>query len=277
MYSIAIALLALLVAGASLAAAGILWRKLSAAHGRIHRLERGELEAERQLTSLARAASRAEAKSRLPERGASVVCHAQHGEEFFIWEQLGFKPRGTFIEIGAYDGVSLSNSLFFEQLGWKGVLIEAHPELAEKCRQSRPGATVVHAALGPDDGGSVSFSMVRGESGLDTLSFVSTTEQHRNRIKARSGDIEQVEVPSRSLRGVVDEVRLGEVDWISVDVEGAELEVLKGADLGSLRPRVLLVEDNSGGSDSGVSDFLSGFGYRLELKIGCNDLYVRQS
>ena len=275
MLPIVLAVLAILVSAASLAAAAVLWKKLSAAHWRIHRLERRELDAERQFASLSRAASRAEAHARLP--GTAAICNAQHGEEFFIWEQLSFKPRGTFVEIGAYDGVSLSNSLFFEQLGWKGVLVEAHPELSERCRRARPEATVVHAALGPADGGLVSFSMVSGQSGLDTLSFVSTTSQHRARIASRCGAITQVEVPARTLRSVMDEVGLSEVDWISVDVEGFELGVLQGADLGSCRPRVIMVEDNSAGADSRVADYLSKFGYRVEQRLGCNDLYIRQT
>jgi FkbM family methyltransferase len=273
MYMIALALIAVLASAVSLAAAAVLWRKLSAAHARIHRLERSELEAEHQLTSLSRAASRAEARARLPAVAASTDCHAQHGEEFFIWELLGFKAQGTFIEIGAYDGVSLSNSLFFERLGWKGVLVEAHPELARRCRENRPGATVVHAALGPVDGGSVRFSMVRGDTGLDTLSFVSTTEQHRNRIRARGGDIEQVEVPSRTLRSVVAEIGLGDVDWMSVDVEGSEIAVLEGSGLDSFRPKVVVVEDNSRGRDAEIGKFLAGYGYRRVKTVGCNDIY----
>lgn len=276
MLSNALAVLAVLVSGAALAASATIWKKLSAAHARIHRLERGALDSERQFTSLGRAASRTEARSRFIGVGAEAACHAQHGEEFFIWEQLGFKPQGIFVEIGAYDGVSLSNSLFFEELGWKGLLIEAHPELAAECRRTRPGAIVVHAALGPVDDGLVSFSMVRGEAGLDTLSFVSSTEQHRKRIKSRHGEIEQVEVPARSLSSVMGEVGLGEVDWMSIDVEGAELEVLKGAGLEVWRPKVILVEDNTDGSDPRVFDYLSSFGYRLGQRIGCNCLYVCQ-
>jgi len=266
--------IALLLSGASLFAAAVLWKKLSAAHRRIHRLERAGHDTALQLASLSRSASRTEAGKTLVAPESEAVCHAQHGEEFFLWERLGFKGQGSFIEIGAYDGVSLSNSLFFEQMGWRGMLVEAHPELAEQCRLARPNAKVVHAALGPEDGGTVTFSMVRGERGLDTLSFVSTTDQHRNRIESHHGNIEQVTVPARTLRSVMKEAAITEVDWISVDVEGAELEVLKGADLEAIRPKIILVEDNSGGMDSSVADFLRAFGYRREQTVGCNDMYV---
>jgi FkbM family methyltransferase len=272
MLSVVLAVLAILTSAVSLAAIWVLWKKLSAAHRRVHWLERRELDAGQQLASLSRAASRGEALARLP--GNAAFCNAQHGEEFFIWEQLNFKPKGTFVEIGAYDGISLSNSLFFEQLGWTGVLVEAHPELASKCRLSRPGATVVHAALGRADGGSVRFSMVRGTSGLDTLSFVSTSERQHARINARQGVIETVDVPARSLSGVMKEIGVEQVDWMSIDVEGVELDVLEGVGLDSFRPTLIVVEDNSRGADLRVAEFLARFGYRRVQTVGCNDFYL---
>lgn len=261
-----------LVAAVAIASSYLLWKKVKAAHVRIHRLERAGASQEKQFAEIARAALRAEAKARL---GCDVSGHSQHGEDFFIWQRLEFKPEGTYIEIGAYDGVSLSNSLFFEQIGWKGMLVEAHPDLVDACRKSRPDASVVHAALGEKDGGKVTFSMVRGSVGLDTLSFVSTNDRHRRRIEANHGRIEIVDVPARNLESLLAESGIREVDWISVDVEGAELDVLKGAGLNRFRPKIILVEDNSGGVDTSVTDYLDQFGYQLEQTIGCNDLYVR--
>lgn len=206
-----------------------------------------------------------------------VRCHAQHGEELLLWELSGWKRDGVFVEIGAYDGVSLSNSLFFEKIGWRGLLVEAHPDLVEKCRQSRPDANVVHAALCDTDEGSIDFSMVRGSSGMDTLSFATTTPQHRQRIESHGGRIETVSVPARTLASVLSEQGLMRIDWMSIDVEGGELAVLKGADLDSVRPRVIVVEDNSAGRDDSVSAFLVAQGYRRETRIGCNDIFIDQN
>jgi FkbM family methyltransferase len=273
MTSLAIAAVALLAALMALAAAFLLRSGLKSAHQRIHDLERAKQDFERQFASLSRAASRAQAHSGGYPRELEAVCHAQHGEEFFLWEIFGFKSSGTFVEIGAYDGVSLSNSLFFEQLGWRGLLVEAHPELAERCKTARPAATVVHAALGATDGGAASFSMVRGEHGLDTLSFLGTNDQHRQRILSKKGVIEQVSVAIRSLRSLLAEADITSVDWMSVDVEGGELDVLKGAGLDSIRPKVIVVEDNSRGHDYQVMRYLASFGYKRVQTVGCNDFY----
>ena len=64
---------------------------------------------------------------------------AQDGEDVLLAELFGYKTDGFFIEIGAYDGLYLSNSYFFEQLGWRGLLVEPLPEKAAACRRNRPG------------------------------------------------------------------------------------------------------------------------------------------
>ena len=272
MMTLLIAAVAVLFAAAGVSAFLFLWSKLSAAHLRIHRLEHASSNLHRELTALAGAALRQEARTRL---GVEVNGQSQHGEDFFLWQRLGFSSKGTYIEIGAYDGVSLSNSYFFEKIGWHGLLVEAHPDLVTCCRTSRPDSLVVHAALGNADGGTATFSMVRGGKGLDTLSFSETNELHRQRVLAEGGMIESTRVPARTWSSVIAEHGISNVDWVSIDVEGAELEVLMGAGLETFRPRLLLVEDNSSGQDGRVADYLRRYGYRRSLTIGCNDLYER--
>jgi hypothetical protein len=85
--------------------------------------------------------------------------------------------------------------------------------------------------------------------------------------------IEQVSVAARSFRSLLAETGVTAVDWMSVDVEGGELDVLKGAGLESIRPTVIVVEDNSGGHDHEVTKYLAGFGYKRVLTVGCNDFY----
>lgn len=265
---------AAVVVGAAMATLA-LWSKMRAAHRRLHDLQSMNAQTEQQIAELSRALAMLKASSREAESGRAIACHAQHGEELFLWQRCGYKTDGVFVEIGAYDGVGLSNSLFFERLGWSGVLVEAHPGLAERCRQNRPRACVVHAALSAFDGGHEVFHTVSGPGGIDTLSFLVDTASHRNRIAAEGGQILAVSVPRRTLRGVLEEVSVTRVDWMSIDVEGAELLVLQGAPLDVLRPTVIMVEDNSGGRDERVADLLATSGYRKDLRIGCNDIYVR--
>lgn len=271
----AVALAAMAMAGAVVAA--WLWNKLRSAHRRLHDLQAASMQTEQQIADLSRALATTKAHSLTAPSNCEIACHSQHGEELFLWQRCEFKTDGVFVEIGAYDGVGLSNSLFFERLGWNGVLVEAHPGLAASCRINRPLSQVVHAALGAVDGGSETFSMVSGPGGVDTLSFMAESASHRERIAAEGGTIRTVSVPRRTLQSVLDEIGITRVDWMSIDVEGAELLVLRGASFDRWKPTVIMVEDNSGGRDHQVADVLAANGYRRDLRIGCNDIYVRSA
>src|SRR6056297_183239 len=234
-------------------------------------------EIQRQLISLSKATAFAISASVRTGSGSSPIrqCCSQHGEELYLWQACDWKGKGFYIEVGAYDGRSLSNSYFFEKLGWDGLLIEAHPELFEKCEQNRTSRSV-HAAVGEEDGTSVTFSMVDGVRGIDTLSFVNAPESHLQRILCKGGTIRSVEVPAKTLNSLLEGVDR-EIDWVSIDVEGGELSVLRGFDLDRFQPRCLLIEDNSGGKDRAIAAYLVKFNYYPDILIGCNQLYARKT
>lgn len=201
---------------------------------------------------------------------------SQHGEDALAWNLLGRSRYGFFIEAGAHDGVSLSNTWFLESIGWTGLLVEAHPELASKCKKARPKSKVVHSALGPDNGPSTcEFQMVLGDGGIDALSFSDATSSHRDRILREGGLIQTVTVPCTSLNKLLNEQQVSRVDFLSLDVEGAEMLVLSGLDFDKWKPRILAIEDNSNGRDPEVRDFLAGKKYKKVLRLSCNDFYVR--
>ena len=268
------AVLAVIFAFAALTVAWCLWQQLKAVHQRLHRFDQSQLVLERNLAVVSRGTVRAVAAQLTGSPIANIQASAQHGEELFLWQALDMQPNGVAIEIGAYDGQNLSNSLFFQSIGWKTILVEAHPELAERCRASRPDAIVIHAALGETNGETTEFSMVRGPKGMDTLSCVGKPSAgHQHRIVSQGGHIETVSVPARTLDSILNEYNVDTIDCMSVDVEGAELAVLAAADLSVNRPRVIVVEDNSGGRDQAVANLLQSHNYTSIGTVGCNVIY----
>jgi FkbM family methyltransferase len=182
------------------------------------------------------------------------------------------RRRGTFVELGAFDGLRQTNTAWLEaNRRWRGVLIEPIPEAYERCVQNRPLAKVVNCACVSSDYAEPSVDMVY--SGLMSIVRGARASDGGDEDWVALGEqMQQLEryectVPARTLTAVLDDCRVGRVDLLSLDVEGYELEVLKGLDLERYRPRHILVEQ----SDSGEPrDYLLANGYRevAELSRG---------
>ena len=161
---------------------------------------------------------------------------------------LNFKD-GFFIEVGANDGYSQSNTYYLEKiLKWQGVLIEAIPELYEKCKKQRKKAYVYNCALVASD---------YKESTIDVhfANLMSVVEGSRKIPEEQNKHIADglkiqnlkksytVRVPARTLESILDELTQPlKIDFFSLDVEGYELNVLKGLNLEKYKPAYILVE-----------------------------------
>lgn len=144
----------------------------------------------------------------------------------------------TFVELGGNDGLQQSNTLALEALyGWRGLLIEADPELAGECVRNRPSATVICAAAGAERG----FATLARADLIGAI-VPETDEGHAGDAGDGGGEPTLI-VPTVPLSDLID-AGLGdrEIALLSVDVEGYEREVLAGLDLERHRPEVLLVE-----------------------------------
>jgi FkbM family methyltransferase len=206
------------------------------------------------------------------------VFYAQHGEDRDLLEFFGGTP-GFYVDVGANDGFSNSNTAALDEMGWRGILVEADPNLADICRQARPfGNVVACAAADPTRRGSESaFQWVSPgydkTTGLSTLVNSSALQRKAMQIGA---SVSTITVPVRSLNDILEKHDApNEFELLSVDVEGAELEVFRSCDLTRWRPRIIIAEDNWVSADFPVRSYLRRFGYHLACRTGVNDWYVR--
>ena len=184
-------------------------------------------------------------------------------EQALVREFFGGARSGYFVEVGANRPRQESQTWHLEQLGWTGVLIEPQPNLADDLRRVRAARVFAVACSSPRNAGKRLRLHVAGAlSSLDRERMAPGAEPER-----------VIEVPVRTLDDILTEAcaPVG-FDFLSVDVEGHELEVLGGFDFARWRPRLVLLEDHVGNLTR--HRFLRTAGYRLVRRFENNGWYV---
>jgi FkbM family methyltransferase len=161
----------------------------------------------------------------------------QYGQDILIDRLLGGKRQGFFVELGAYDPIELSNTFFLERnRDWTGLLVEAQPDRKDLLVRSRPNSIVESCAIS-DQEKEITFTLAEAISGIDDA----MTPQHARRISAEFSPA-SVRLKTVTLQSLFDKHRITHVDYFSLDVEGAELQVLKSIDFSKVRIELLTVE-----------------------------------
>jgi FkbM family methyltransferase len=156
--------------------------------------------------------------------------------------------QGIFVEAGANDGITESNTLALErEHGWTGLLIEPAPDLAAACRARRSNAAVAEVALVPPEHTEARIAFESG--GLMSVVRGARGSVPAERAWADMGIVLQpnasaatLDVIAHTLSTVIDEYGMTQIDFLSLDVEGYEAAVLRGLNLRRHRPKLILVE-----------------------------------
>lgn len=195
---------------------------------------------------------------------APAVIRQGNLEVLLIREYLGKAP-GIFVEVGANDPFIGSQTWALESDGWMGLLVEPLTEKASELCEKRK-AIVEAVACGPPelDGTEAEFHVSHRKDALSSL----------NPIGAKPGNEfpETRRVPVRTLDSLVEKAGFEQIDFLSIDVEGFESEVLKGATLERLRPRLCLIEDWA--IDWTVHRQMTAAGYKRVRRTQVNSWYV---
>jgi FkbM family methyltransferase len=200
--------------------------------------------------------------------------YSQHGEDYILSEMFKDQKDGFFVEIGCIDGKRFSNTLTFEERGWKGMCVEAHSDYIDLLRKNRPGSLVCHCAVGEKDDDNVPF-YANSRGSLSTLD-ISKEDFYREHYSKYFTGFEEQRVAIRTLTTLFREYEVAAIDIISIDIEGYEIEALKGLDLHRYRPRVILIESDSVEQENQIDEILSPRGYIKFVHVGENIIYIRK-
>jgi len=205
--------------------------------------------------------------------------YSQHGEDCLLWSFFDKQPTGFFVDVGAFDGRYVSNTYAFELMGWKGICIEPHPVSYDILSSLRSATCLNVACVADETTNSVTLFMEK----LGFLSGLLGDRQDdvKRRYEKRGLEFdgfETVSVPATTLNHILSEHlprgAATEISFLSLDVEGTELDVLRGLDLKTFRPRVLLIETNSAPEREALSAYLAAYGYIFARRLEVNSLYV---
>lgn len=201
--------------------------------------------------------------------------YGQDKEDKYAYEKFFNDVKsGTYLELGAHDGRHLSNTLFFSERGWKGVLIEPDTQLYPSLTVNRPDDVCVHTAICSN---STEVHFV--EQGLTSgvFEFMSPGFIAQWHPTVNIDDLPVVQCAP--LSAVLNREGMHHIDFFSLDVENAELEVLKTLDFSLVRFDVIVVEaDGTNASkDESVKQLLIDNNYKHHGHIVRNDWFVHAS
>jgi FkbM family methyltransferase len=216
-------------------------------------------------------------------RAQGMRSFSQFGEDVAAIRYFRMKLGGIYVDIGAYDGIHLSNTAMLElQYGWHGVLVEPIKSVHDRMVESRPGSVCIHGAVSAEKG-PLHFTYSAADGGM--LSGTAFDPRHQARVEEESrrqhAPVEFLLVsaihPNEVLRTAAALAPWGPdekaIDFLSIDTEGTELDILRSIDWNAFRPKLLCVENHF--QERHQSDFLHSVGYRRTGKtLGyCNDFY----
>lgn len=207
------------------------------------------------------------------------------GWDYLLELAFGRRNRGYFVEVGANDGVSHSNTFVLAELGWSGIYVEPVPEMAKLCRRNHSGHSVKIIEMAITAPG-VDCLEVTLAGELSSASPVNV-DLYRNLPWARQHVTERViTVRAATLDRILSDysVPIG-FDLLVVDVEGFEEEVFQGFDLQRFLPRVIVVElvdthrDFFEMADSSrrVRSMIEDSGYEIQYKDSVNTVFFHRS
>ena len=188
-------------------------------------------------------------------------------DRWIVNEVFQHARNGFFLDVGSADGLHGSNTRVLEELGWTGICIDPFPtnmegrtcEMFETVVSSEAGQRVNFTAAGVVGGITEHLGLHKGHELVKRAQTVELVTTTLNDL------LEQANAPRN-------------IDYLSLDVEGAELEVLKGLDLSKYRFKALTIEHNfEEPKRSEIREMLMGAGYQLAVSMHHDDWYLDDS
>ena len=212
-------------------------------------------------------------RSASPLGKAPFVSYAQNYEDVLLWRALHEVGTGCYLDVGAGEPDADSVTRAFYERAWRGVNVEPLPGPFARLQASRPNDVNLNVAAGAA-AGETTLYVIGNESGLSTLDPVLAARHRANGWESR-----EIHARVATLAEICAAHVDGELHFLKVDAEGAELDVLRGADFSRWRPWIVLVEALDPVAlkpqhEAWEAEVLTPHGYRCAWFDGLNRFYL---
>lgn len=207
--------------------------------------------------------------------GQARLSFSQFGEDTLIWHWLGNRRGGFYLDVGCHHPYRYSNTALLSLFGdWTGVNVDPDIRAIELFREHRPKDVNVHAAVGREEGRLDVFVFKDGAVNTLDPDMAHKQRQHYGEPVIASVDVLPLsEIVARHVPNDRD------VDFLNVDAEGLDLDVLKSNDWRRCRPAAVCVEAHEfridAPQESETFQFMKSLGYRLRAHYYATSIYDR--
>jgi len=193
--------------------------------------------------------------------------YSQIGQDLKVLEHFNKKKNGYFIEVGANDGIALSNTYLLEKdYNWKGICIEPVPSIFKKLKKNRKSINIPFAVYNVNNK-LVSITEANLLSGIRE-----DIDAHKHILKNKD-----VQVKTKTLTKIMEENKSPKhVDYLSIDTEGSELKILEGIDFNKYSFGYINIEHNGvEPRRTNMRNVLLKHGYKYVGENAFDDIYIK--
>lgn len=197
--------------------------------------------------------------------------YSENIQDQFVYETFfqDKKTPGIFVDVGAHNGVSNSNTFFFEKkMHWTGICIEASPVMFKQLKRNRK-CTCINVACYNKEG--YEKFLLHPVSYVSGLKEFLTKESKEYYFKDNSS--KEITVQCKILNNILEQHSLFDIDYLSIDTEGADKIILESIDLDRFHIKVISVE----GEPSLFERYMTENGYKSFGRIGNDAIFAKLS
>ena len=203
--------------------------------------------------------------------------NSQDNQDKYLEENIfkGYK-NGTFVDVGASDGITINNTLYFEKYNnWTGINVEPIKSLYDQLIINRPNSININCAI-CNSHGYKDFLCNKGYTELISGLKDTFDERHLNRLNKENSEYgstaEIIKVETKQLKTIFEENYITHVNYLSIDVEGAEFEVIKSIDFDKVFIDIIGFENNYCDNSIPIIKYLEDKNYVMIYQ--CLDIFM---